>query len=124
MKTSNNYKNNNQYYELNEKNSGDICCCLKFSQCDENNHQMWNLQKSELKKFIAYAKKVESMPWQEIICDSGLKYEKISNLAKPSYLDKGISLYSMRVSQKFRIYGYRSECFYYIVWFDKNHEEA
>lgn len=122
MKVSNNYKKERDYYSLDKNNGNDKYCCLKFSQCDDNKYQLWELNKQELEIFISYAKKVEKLSWQEIYQSKGLNYEKIDDIVPPDYLDNSISLYSMRANKKIRILGYRSYEFFYIVWFDNNHE--
>lgn len=122
MKVSKSFKKETDYYALEKNNGNDKICSLRFSQCDDNRFQLWNLNKQEIELFISYAKKIEKLSWQEIYQHRGLNYEKIDSLKTPDYLDSEVSLYSMRVSQKFRILGYRSYEFFYIVWFDNNHE--
>lgn len=122
MKVSSNFKKQSSFYELNKNNSDGENCCLKFSQCDDKKYQLYNLNKEELKSFIDYAKKVEKMPWREIFCSKGLNYEKLENIKLPDSIDKSITAYSMRASKKFRVIGYRIDCFFYIIWFDNNHE--
>lgn len=122
MKVSKNYKQKSDFYSLAKNNSDDKTCCLKFSHCDENRFQLYELSKEELKTFVSYAKKVEKLPWQEIYHHKGLNYEKLNNINIPDYLDKNISIYSMRADKKFRILGYRNDCNFYIIWFDNNHE--
>lgn len=122
MKTSTNYKDKSNFYSLDKENNNDKNCCLKFSQCDENKYQLWELGKDELKTFISYAKKVEKIAWQDILHHKGLNFEKLSNMPIPEYIDKSVGIYSMRVDKKFRIIGYRSEFYFYILWFDNNHE--
>jgi hypothetical protein len=51
-----------------------------------------------------------------------LKFENIPEINKPDTLEKDITLSSIRVTQKFRIIGYRQEQYFYIVWFDRNHQ--
>ena len=122
MKTSKNYNKKGNFYSLEKDNNDDKLCCLRFSQCDDNKHQLWKLNKEEIKIFISYAKKIEKLPWREIFHNKGLNYEKLLELKIPDYLDKDISLYSMRADIKFRIIGYRIDNYFYIVWFDNNHE--
>lgn len=76
---------------------------------------MDKLSKSEIKKFITFAKKLENLKWQEIKSYSGLKYELLKNYDGPDYLSKDISLSSLRVDKKFRIIGYRDKQDYYMV---------
>lgn len=97
-------------------------CNLKFSSCDDNKLQLWKLNKSEIKDFIAFAKKIENIKWNDIQKLKGLHYETISNLRLPDNISKDITLKSIRVTQKFRIYGYRMGSEFYIIWFDPNHE--
>lgn len=80
-------------------------------------------QGMELRLLIDSFKKVEKLTWQQIFTDTGLKWERNKNIAiqLPSNLPEDIKLYSFRVNQKMRVYGYRAQEFFYIVWFDKNH---
>jgi hypothetical protein len=80
-------------------------------------------QGQELKLLIDSFKKVEKLTWQEIFVDQGLKWERNKNIAipLPNQLPKDTKLCSFRVNQKMRIYGYRAQELFYIVWFDKNH---
>lgn len=120
MKTNSNYKKD--YHALKTNNSEDKTCCIKFSHCDDNKYQLQRLNKEEIKKFVSYVKKVETLKWQQIKTHKGLKYETLSDITPPSYIDENITIKSMRVDGKFRVVGFRSNEFYYILWFDNNHE--
>ncbi len=110
-----------RYYQLKTDNTDDKKCVLKFGSCHEK-YPLWDLNKSELKNFIDYAKKVESLSWKEIKIYQGLKYENLPNInPRPDNIDNDITLSSMRLSNKFRIIGYREKEYFCIVWFDKNH---
>lgn len=109
------------YYDVPKTNNDDKTAVLKFSMCDDK-YPLHDLSKDDLKEFISFAKLFEKLQWRVIKTHGGLKYEQISELRKPDAIEKDITLSSMRVSQKFRIIGYRQEEFFYIVWFDKNHE--
>ena len=102
------------------KNNDDKTGILKFLQCDDK-YPLCNLQKDELKEFITFAKKIESIPWRTIKTYNGFKFENIPELKAPDCLGKDITLSSLRASDKFRIIGYRQEEYFYIVWFDRNH---
>ena len=116
-----NFNQNKSFsYKLNSNSYDNENCILKFSNCDKK-FPLWNLNKTELKAFISFAKKIENLSWKEIKFYDGFNYEPLPNLTPPSNLEKDITLHSMRISQKFRIIGYRLESFFYIVWFDKNH---
>lgn len=108
-------------YSLNKQNTEDEKCILLFSKCDDR-YPIWNLNKQELKAFLNFAQKVESLPWRTIKTHDGLNFENLPNLTKPDNIDIDVTLASMRVTQKFRIIGFRQKQFFYIVWFDKNHK--
>ena len=109
----NNYKKFE--YKLNFNNNDDKTGIIKFSQC----YEKYPLQ--ELKDFISFAKKFESISWRTIKTYSGLKIENIPEIKEPNSIDKDITLSSIRITQRFRLIGYRQEQYFYIVWFDKNH---
>lgn len=114
-------KKTNFDYKLCTNSNDDKRCVLKFSSCDDK-YPLHFLNKEELKGFISYAKKIESLSWREIKTYSGLNFEALPELKKPDNLTPDITLFSMRVTQKFRIIGYRQDEFFYIVWFDRNHK--
>lgn len=103
-------------------NYDNTTCNLKFSRCDDNKYQLWTLSKEQLKRFVSFAKKIENMKWFEIKRTKSYHYENISNLKKPDFISEDIVLKSIRVNEKFRIYGYRIASDFYIIWFDPNHE--
>ncbi len=95
-----------------------------FKNVDHHNScKISNWQGKELTLLIDCFKKIESLTWDEIFKDKGLNWERNSHIAIPLPEDfpNDAKLYSMRVNQKKRIYGYRSEEYFCIVWFDKNH---
>ena len=115
------FGNNKDFnYNLNRENNDDKTGLLKFSECNEK-YPLHELQKEELKAFISFVKTFEKLPWRTIKTFSGLKFENIPQLEMPDSIEKDITLSSLRVSDKFRIIGYRQEQFFYIVWFDRNH---
>lgn len=108
-------------YSLNKDNTEDEKCILLFSKCDDK-FPLCDLNKQELKAFIAFAKKIESLPWRSIKTLDGFNYENLPSLKKPDNLGEDVILSSLRVSKKFRIIGFREKQFFYIVWFDRNHK--
>lgn len=117
---------NNSYvpqvdYKLKKTSCDDKKCLLKFSDCDKK-YPMYKLSSNEIKEFVNYAKLVESLEWEKILIHTGLNYEMLRQLTPPSNISRDINLYSMRMSQKTRIIGYRQNEFFNIVWFDKNHD--
>ena len=108
-------------YNLNKNNNDDKCGILKFSSCHDK-YPIYELKKDELKAFLNFAKLFESLLWREIKVYPSFKFENIPQLNKPDSIDRDIILSSLRVTDKFRLIGYRQEEYFCIVWFDKNHE--
>lgn len=104
-----------------QENFDNKTCVLKFSMCDDK-YPMYELNSNEIKEFIKFAKKVENTAWKDIKNDHGLRYEILKNYNKPKNISTDVTISSMRLSQKFRIIGYRQNEYFYIVWFDNNHE--
>lgn len=106
----------------NISNNDEKTCNLKFSNCDDNKCQLWDLTKDELKAFVSFAKKIESTIWSDIQRSKGFQYENVNSLKKPDFISEDVVLKSLRVNQTFRIYGYRSGTDFFIIWFDPNHQ--
>ena len=113
------YKHQNDEYKL-KQSEDDKYCTLKFSKCDDK-FPLWKLSTYELKEFIDYAKKIESLTWKEIKNHRGLRYEVLKNYETPKSISKDVVIRSMRVSKVFRIIGFREDEHFYVIWFDSNH---
>lgn len=110
--------------ELKDTDYNDRCGRIAFTFASDNKCQMYNWQKEELKLLIESFKKFESLKWYDIIKDPGFNWERNSHIAikLPSELPMDVKLHSIRVSGKLRLYGYRAQEYFYIVWFDRQHE--
>lgn len=110
--------------ELKEENYDNKKGRIAFSSVSHSQCPISDWQGEELKSLIETFKNIESLSWKEIMIDSGLKWERNKNIAIPLPNDfpQDANLCSMRVSKKMRIYGYRAQEYFYIVWFDRNHE--
>ena len=78
----------------------------------------------ELITLINCFKNLESKTWLEIKDDNGLNYEpkvKHIDIQRPQTLPPDANLSSLRVNKKSRLYGYRTQDVFNIIWFDKNH---
>ena len=112
------YKPKNDY-SIN-KSTENNTCILKFSMCDDK-YPLYKLNSNELKEFINFAKKVENIEWKDVKNHSGLRYKVLNDIKVPSNISKDITIRSMRLSDKFRIIGFRDKEYFYIIWFDNNH---
>lgn len=111
-------------YKLNKQIStdDDKQCRLRFIDCHKK-FPLEDLSKKELKGFIQFAQKIERKTWKDIkFNDNSLNYETIRNKKLPSNSNGIIDMESLRVDGKFRVIGYRDNEYFYIVWFDHNHE--
>lgn len=97
-------------------------CRLRFIDCNDK-YPLEDLQKKELRSFIAFAKKIEKQTWRQIkFDDKGFNYETIKQKKLPTNSNGVIAMESLRVNGKFRVEGYRDNEFFYIIWFDRNHK--
>lgn len=111
-------------YKLNKKEStdDDKQCRLRFVDCHKK-YPLEDLQKKDLKNFIQFAKKIENKTWKEIkFSDNGFNYETIKDKKLPTNSNGIITMESLRVDGKFRLIGYRNNEYFYVIWFDRNHE--
>lgn len=111
------------YNKLNNLDNDDKkVCILRFAYC-HNKYPLEKLSSKDLKSFINFCKKVEVMTWKDIKIDEGLNYEtpKHFNVEMPDFFPKDAIPISMRVTQKFRIIGWRETKYLNLMWFDKNH---
>lgn len=117
-------KNREINTQLNEPNYDKRKGRLAFSYVCHKKCSISDWAGQELTQLIDTFKKFESLNWEEIFKDSGLNWERNRNIAlkTPDYMAEDAKLHSIRVSKKMRIYGYRAQQYFYIIWFDKNHE--
>lgn len=97
---------------------------LAFSSVCDRHCLLCEWVKQELNGLIGYFKKVEELIWFDIQKDPGLDYEEVNNIAfpRPTTLPPDASLHSMRVAGRLRVYGYRADDVFNIIWFDRLHE--
>lgn len=118
----NNFANLNPNRLNTEKSDEDSICILRFAYC-HNKYPLEKLSGKDLKALMNFFKKIEVMTWKEIKIDDGLNYEipKHFNVSMPDFFPKDATPVSFRVTQKFRIIGWRESYYLNILWFDKNH---
>lgn len=115
-----------QNYQL--KNSGTSSenekCVIRISMCDDKKFQLHKLNANELKDFTNYVKQIENMTWSDIKTHGGLRFKALSNIEYkiPNNVPNDITICSMRLSQKFRVLGFRENAYFFVIWFDNKHE--
>lgn len=96
---------------------------IAFSKVCDKHCLLCDWTKKEIKLLIDCFKKIESMRWIDIRKDQGYKYETIKNISipRPLSLPPDATLKSLRVNDKHRLYGYKAQDTFNIIWFDRNH---
>lgn len=92
--------------------------------CDDKKFQLHKLNANELKDFTNYVKQIENMTWADIKTHGGLRFKALSNIEYkiPNNVPNDITICSMRLSQKFRVLGFRENAYFFVIWFDNKHE--
>lgn len=80
----------------------------------------------EIRSALDCFRKVTSLPWVKVHSDRGLRwtsYDKTAlKIGYPSDLDQGVTIAAVRASDKFRVFGFRADDTFYVLWFDPNHK--
>jgi hypothetical protein len=103
---------------------------FKFTYADKNRWVLSGWTPSEIKDLIEGLKKIEKYTWKQIR-DHGSKkrgesvgtgYKLIDkHPTLPNNFSEDARLSEMRIDQKKRIFGFRVQSVYYIIWFDRDH---
>ncbi len=98
-----------------------------FRACDE---ELWNFSAENfMNDILPKLKEFETQTWNEILIrgkknNHSIDSEKLNKVARER-LEKlkveAASIISLRLSATHRLYGYRIDGVYYILWYDNNH---
>ncbi len=103
---------------------------FRFTYADKNRWVLSDWSPSEINDLIEGLKKIEQYTWAQIRCHGSKKpgesvgtgYKLIDNHPDfPDNIPEDTRLSEMRIDQKKRIFGFRVQSVYYIIWFDRNH---
>jgi hypothetical protein len=103
---------------------------FRFTYADKNRWVLSKWSPSEIKDLIEGLKKIERYTWAEIQCHGSKKrgesvgtgYKLIDNHPDlPDNIPEDTRLSEMRIDDKKRIFGFRVQSVYYIIWFDCDH---
>lgn len=111
------------------KNNGYPVFSFKFS--DPNKYTLFDWDIEELPQFFQFLKKVEERTWTMIQATagkhikSGLAFTPIDRkclpLLPPS-ISEDAKIFELRITEKMRVFSFRTGDVCNFVWFDKNHE--
>lgn len=109
-----------------ETRSRDEYPVFSFRHVSENHCLLSEWKKDELSELLGAFRTMESLTWNQILGHSGLRFKKIdvTSCSKPlpSNVSDDIPLCEIRVCQKKRIFGYRVNNVFTVIWFDRSHE--
>ena len=103
---------------------------FRFTYADENRWHLSEWKADEIKELIRDLKKIENHTWLQTKeqrskkrGDSvGCGFKIIQNHPHlPNAVSEDVTISEMRIGQKKRIFGFRAESHYYIIWFDRDH---
>lgn len=104
---------------------------FRFKHADENKYCLRDWKAPELDDLVRAFKKIEGYTWGQIKGHGGKLGNKVGtgfgvidkNLPTlPDGVPPDAVISEMRVDGTKRIFGYRVDEFYYLIWFDRNHE--
>lgn len=103
---------------------------FRFTHVDDNKWCLSVWKATELKDLTAALKKIEKHTWAQIQSQGsktrgesvGSGYKIITDPPKlPASVSEDVTLTEMRICKEKRIFGFRIDAIYYIVWFDRDH---
>lgn len=97
---------------------------FSFRHTSSNHCLLSDWQGTELLELIDTFKKMESLTWNEVLTHKGLQYKVIDkhSRALPPEVSKDVSICEIRICQRKRVFGYRIDDVFRVIWFDRNHE--
>jgi len=103
---------------------------FRFTYADKIRWVLSKWSSSEINDLIEGLKKIERYTWAQIQCHGSKKpgesvgtgYKLIDNHPDlPDNIPEDTRLSEMRIDDKKRIFGFRVQSVYYIIWFDRDH---
>ena len=103
---------------------------FRFTYADKNRWLLSDWTSSEINDLIAGLQKIEKYTWAQIKGHGSKKrgesvgtgYKLISSHPPmPDNIPEDAKLSEMRIDEKKRIFGFRIDSVYYIIWFDRDH---
>jgi len=80
----------------------------------------FRLELSELKQVVGSLRRLRELDWNTIYRHTGFKWEAIRHIRTP----KGVTAYSLRLSEKIRAIAYRDGNFLRIISLHPDHDSA
>lgn len=107
-----------------DRSTDDMSPVFSFRHVCSTHCKLSDWRGNEVNLLIKLFQKMEAIPWKDIRGHSGLNYKPVDHYIYklPEDVPKDITLHELRVDGDRRIFGYRGERVFYLIWFDRNHE--
>ncbi|QJC52765.1 hypothetical protein HGI30_15130 [Paenibacillus albicereus] len=96
-----------------------------FHDMNDSVYRLSDIDKYGFELMLKQFKIMGSMTWNEIYSHKGFKWEEIPERSMKYAIPKSLnrtSLFHVKVSGKFRVWGYREDNVFHLVWIDPNHD--
>lgn len=84
----------------------------------------WN--RNELKELSNKIELINKLTWSQVKANSGLRYKDVTDAnklpASKNKLSDDITFCEIRITEKARIFGFRSNSIFFLCWLDRNHK--
>jgi len=104
---------------------------FRFGHADENRYRLRDWSGPEIDQLLQTLRRMERLTWREIKTtggqgrsSGGLGYKPIERRSLPSLPDgmpPDVQIHEVRVSERMRLFGYRVDAIFHLVWFDREH---
>ncbi|MGM1048414.1 MAG: MAG6450 family protein [Bacillota bacterium] len=99
---------------------------FSFEHLCDKNFYLFHLGRLELKELHNFLKKCSRMTWKQIRMSDGMGYKTIprSSLScrVPDSVPDDAGIDEMRVTQEHRIFGFKVNGIFNVIWFDPTHD--
>jgi hypothetical protein len=108
------------------ENSDEKNAYIALKYYDKSYEDLSEWQREELKGLSNKIDLINKLTWSQVKRNSSLRYKDVSNANKlpvsKNLLSEDITYCEMRITDKARIFGFRSNSIFFLCWLDRNHK--
>lgn len=108
------------------ENSDEKNAYIALKYYDKSYEDLSEWQREELKELSNKIDLINKLTWSQVKRNSSLRYKDVSNANKlpvsKNLLSEDITYCEMRITDKARIFGFRSNSIFFLCWLDRNHK--
>jgi len=105
---------------------------FRFGYADLQNYCLHHANTEQIEALVKALAKMERYTWEQVRTSGGqgqhvggLGYKPVEPTKRmprfPSDLPEDATIHEIRVTQRMRLFGYREDTIFYIIWFDPDH---